>query len=612
MPKILFLLSILFISTELFSQPLLTDTDIPHLKTEQLLNSGTYSLREMSKGTKTTATDVFDTARWTHIIDSTWGVGISNTEKLSLFDQIWKSFDSTYPCYIHLPQYNWDSIVNEMRTEISAGVSRGRFAGILTTLRRYINDGHTFFYDLGIMYPTNIYPGLPVFRSTPVNFGACITMLPDSSAMVYDAEPGHPFGLQPGDIILGYNNMPWSELIQLLIHYEMPSPIPLGSTNAATYHSYVAAIGGNWHLFDTINIKKCDGSMISFPTSLMITAPTYTRLCTEQMAVPGVERLTYQDYYQNNITVKYGMLQGAGIGYIYMQDCSDTSGKELYNATKTLLEDSNAVGIILDIRSNYGGSFRAFYKAFQYLMQGNTAWVSYGERPLPSDRYLMQPQTGYSYDVIDTDPSSSNKPFAILCGPKAISAGDFLQILFKKHPFVRTFGKSTAGAYGGLSGIPLTNSNYYAAKQQANFYEISNPGYYLSHTEYPIDQPVWYNKDSVCAGRDNVVGEAVKWIYGKLSVEGISGNANSAISIYPNPATSGIDISITSSTNEAASLRVMNMYGVVLIEKNVDLKQGANNIHIDFINFYLPQGNYLISTESASLGRMTERFSKTD
>lgn len=588
-------------------QLLMNDYTSPAIEHHKKLQQATYSQPPSHKGTKTTASAIFDTTRWNHIIDSTWGAGIDDTAKLSMFNRIWASFDSIYPCYVHLPLYNWDSIVNDMRTKISNGISKGRFAGMLNRLRRYINDAHTNMYDWRVIYPTSIYPGLPLFRDESGKFGACITMLEDSTAMVYDAIPGHPFGLQPGDIILGYNGLPWKDLVQIILQYQMPASVYIGSTDAATYHKYIKAAGENWYLFDTINIKKCNGNIVSFPTSYM--SPTnYSDLCTEQLPLQGVSRLTYNQFYNQNKSISHGVLAGTRIGYLYMLDCSDPTGDEMYNAVKNLVEDSLVTGLIIDIRTNYGGGFGAYLKTFKYLMHGDISWVGYGERVTYNNRYLMFNQPSSWYDITDNDPHSTNMPIALLCGPEAVSAGDIFQLMYTHHPFVRTFGKSTAGAYGSTKQIPTGQPDYYAITQPVNFYEVINPTHYLSHTEYPVDQPVWFDRDSVCAGKDNIVSTAVQWIHQKLDIPTTMNNGQNRVDIFPNPVIGMLNIMIRSTYSEDIRMVITNIYGVTIGEYTQTIRPGNNEVRLDFDDMNLPGGNYILSVESVNTGRTAKKF----
>jgi hypothetical protein len=591
------------------AQPLLNTTnDIPPAKQHQLLlQKAKYVETSQRKTTKTTASVVFDTARWNHLVDSTWGNGIADTAKLSMFDRIWNPIDSNYPCFVQLPLYNWDSIINAMRNQISAGVSRGRMAAILSELRRYINDGHTNMYDVTVSYPSSIYQGLPLMRGESGRFGACLTMLSDSTAMVYNTVSGHPFNLAPGDIILGYNNILWKDLVKIILQYQLPNSVYIGSTDAATYHRMIKAAGENWYLFDTINIKKCNGTIVSFPTVYMKSTNYSGILCTEQMPIAGIHKLTYNEFYNQNKSVSSGMMPGTKIGYVYMLDCSDpTYGEELYNAVKALVEDSMAQALIIDIRTNYGGGFMAYWKTFTYLMHGDVTWVGYGERTTYSNKYLMFNQPSSWYDIEDDDPHSYNKPIALLCGPEAVSAGDFFQIMYKRHPWVKTFGKSTAGAYGSLISLTTGQANYYANMQRVNFYEVTNPSYYISHTEYPIDMPVWFTRDSVCAGKDNIVSEAVNWINAKTTVPVFEKNKLD-ITTFPNPVRTDLNLAIVADRDEHITIEVMNIYGVNVLQQNHVLTKGSNNLKIDLSSLALPNGNYLISIEGKDIGRQVKK-----
>jgi hypothetical protein len=76
------------------------------------------------------------------------------------------------------------------------------------------------------MYTTPLNPGTPilvdvsadgVFLGGVSHFGAGLTVLPDGSLLVYMVTPNHPLGLEPGDIVLGYEGVPWKNLVRELI-----------------------------------------------------------------------------------------------------------------------------------------------------------------------------------------------------------------------------------------------------------------------------------------------------------------------------------------------------------------------------------------------------------
>ncbi|MBA3829285.1 MAG: T9SS type A sorting domain-containing protein [Taibaiella sp.] len=526
---------------------------------------------------------IFDTSRWSRLVDSTWGAGYTDSIKLQLFNEYWSHFDSTYACYVGLPHYNWDSIVNAMRSEIMAGTSKGKFTSIINELSRYINDGHSFFNDGAVNYPSSLYPGLPLFRGESGVLGACVTTYNDSLALVYNSVAGQPFGLVPGDIILGYNGIPWKKLVDIVLQHKLPNSCYKGSTEEATYHRYIQAAGENWYLFDTINIQKCDGSIVNLPTSLM-NGRYYPTFCTEQMPVIGAHILSAYEYYTLHKTVSYGLLKGTKIGYVYMYDCSDGTGTALYNAVKTLTEDSAAGAFIIDIRTNFGGSILAFISAFEYLNNGDVSWVGYGERVSPTDRYTMQKTGPHEwYDIYDTSAHYFTGPVAMLCGPNAVSAGDLMPILYKRYPLLKLFGKSTAGAYGASQKVSLTESGFYASMQVANFFDVNDPSHYLSHTNVPIDYPVWFDRDSVCTGVDNVVTDAKKWINGILSVN-YTATATSAIQVFPNPANKILYIQVDPAITVPVEISIYDITGKLIIKQTEPSLNAKTTLSVNIHN----------------------------
>lgn len=554
---------------------------------------------------------VFDTSRWAFLIDSTWGVGANTVTKFTLLQQMWDTLNQTYSGFVHLPNYNWDSLVAAKKAEVNGGVSRGRFAAIMNDLMRYINDGHSQFYDFAVNYPnvTLIHQGFPVFRGESGLFGACLTTAGDSTSMVYYAPLNHPFGLKQGDIILGYNGIPWTELVRTLLKHQLPNSCYKGSTDAATFHRYMQSAGENWYLFDTINIKKCSGEVVNLPTSLM-NGHMYQQFCTEQMPVEGVHLMTELEYYYQNRILSSGVISGTMIGYVYMYDCSDGTGDSLYLAIKSLVEDSSVNGLIIDIRTNFGGTFRAFEKAFNYLNSGNTSWIGYGERSDPNNRLAMVNDGDPAwYDFNDNDPSYCPIPVAVLCGPNAVSAGDLFPVLFKHNPYVKTFGMSTGGAFGAFGQLHLIDTvNYAASEQQANFFQVSDPTYYMSHTEFPVDVPVWFNKDSVCNGTDNIVSAAVQWISSQINNVRSENILLPNIEIMPNPSTGRFGIVVSSQISKEVTVRVCNILGAPVWTSRNYVTNGQNRIVCNIAQHSIPDGLYFVYVDGIEKGSLVGRL----
>jgi len=219
------------------------------------------------------------TKDWSYTIDTTWGPGLSTAQKLDFFDNWWYRVDQTWGGFPNLI-INWDSLKNYYRPIIEAGVSRGRYMGIMSRLLRALNEEHAsvvdpnvdiiygIYYDQygqSIGYPNypsfNYKAGIPLLNLTyhfRTNFGAGVTAYNDSIALVYSVMPNHPLNLQPGDIILGYDGLPWKQNLKDLIDQELPLLFgtPSASSPETFNHVSVLSAGMNWGLFDTIDILK--------------------------------------------------------------------------------------------------------------------------------------------------------------------------------------------------------------------------------------------------------------------------------------------------------------------------------------------------------------------
>jgi hypothetical protein len=140
-------------------------------------------------------------ADWRYLIDSVWGEGMPTTNKLIVFDSFWSMVDEPWGGFPN-HSLNWDSVRAVYRPEIAAGVSRGRFYGIMSHLGFLLQEVHSYVNDRGIDSSAIIdgkiaQPGIPVYF--PGDYGITtagmgVAPMPDSSLFVYRAQQGHPLG----------------------------------------------------------------------------------------------------------------------------------------------------------------------------------------------------------------------------------------------------------------------------------------------------------------------------------------------------------------------------------------------------------------------------------
>lgn len=443
---------------------------------------------------------------WRHAIDSVWGPGLPTTEKLKIFDTFWNRIDSAFGCF-HDLVINWDSLKQVYRPEIAAGVSRGRFAGIMSRLSIALKESHTSAMDNGV-FNTPLSSHMPIMFIGAWGenqfFGAGLTPLPDSSLLVYNVIPNHPLGLQRGDIVLGYDGIPWKVLVYQLLSYELPLSNGWGCSPTSYTHSILMSAGRNWHLFDTIDIVKYGtGTIQHLPTSLLAGLNT-SLFCTEQMDIAGVPK---PNFYTGQF-FSYGIIQGTNIGYIYGWQWTGNAGQQFYQAVQALMQTD---ALIIDFRTNFGGNMFLSDSALKVLFNYTTPTIDFGNRCSPTNHVQMCVNNWWNIYHINGVQPGYNKPIAVLTGPGAKSSGDQVALRMKYHPRVKIFGKSTGTAFNSPNVLAL-NPDWYCRYSPSDAFELNSPGKYLTHLEFPVDQSVWLTTSLVAQGRDDVVESALSWI----------------------------------------------------------------------------------------------------
>ncbi|MCP4634235.1 MAG: hypothetical protein GY855_15020 [candidate division Zixibacteria bacterium] len=468
------------------------------------------------------------TKDWAAIIDSVWGQGETNQQKLSTWLTFWNTIDQQFAAFGDLDTNLWDSLYNLYTPEIQSGVSRGRFSGILSHCISQLNEIHTWVRDIPVLWSA-IVPGTPLLVNScfgaDFQFGAGITQI-DGNSVVYETYPNQPLGLELGDIILGYDGVPWEENYMPLLELQLPIRGWYLSSGPTFEHYWNNAIGLNWHLFDTIDvIKYSTGDTMHYPTSLMTTL-NYGVAVTEQLEVPGV---TMPTFFSNGQKISWGIIDETDIGYIYSYGWSDNAHSEWDNAIESIMFGShNTTGLIIDMRFNTGGYYEpreATKHLFNEYMEvsGNILRCS------PTDKYSLCPlpgsPTGYDNQAVAPDVTTFyDKPIAILVGPSAISGGDFFSLILSSHPMAKVFGKHTSGAFSGMHPLNL-GSQYdcWFTGQNTYLAETGMPDNYdstLSRRLFPTSdvfsdydyEEVWLTTENVINGIDDVVEAAEIWI----------------------------------------------------------------------------------------------------
>ena len=462
---------------------------------------------------------------WQTIIDTTWGPGLPYSEKLDMFNEYADALSESFPLYYRFPVGWEDSVRSHYTALITDTTSRGSFCAILQRFAREHHEAHTYVQDYDVVH-TALNPGTPLLviggRVTVEHFGAVVTPLPDSTCLVLRVVNDHPLGLVPGDIILGYEGVPWCTQVEELLAAGLPI---LGSSDGAEStieREKLMSVGMNWHLFSSIDIVEyATGDTLHLDTAPLINLDVAPMINNEQLAVPGVELPTYFNYDFSQGTweeydgemISYGTIPGTNIGYIYL--LAEVSGKVdgLFNEAIQALKDTD--GLILDLRYNMGG-WALYEDVFDFLF--NSTFLPFVDvyRCNSTDYTLCRPDESGEYFWVRGAPNTIyDRPIAVLLGHSCVSMGDITAYWFKCHPMARFFGVSSSASPGDNTSI---GPGFFAGPGQWDLhYTISTlmrlpDEELLGAEEVAIDDPVWFMPADAAEGEDTVVKKALEWI----------------------------------------------------------------------------------------------------
>lgn len=448
---------------------------------------------------------------WRELVDEYWGFGRSTGLKLEFLDAFVDTIDHAFPCF-HDLDVDWESLGADARGEVAQGVSRGRFAAILSRLSLALTEAHTTAVDTLVQVQTTPAPGVPLLVAGDwglgSSFGACLTPMDDGRLLVYRVADDHPLALEPGDLVLGYEGRPWQELWREMLDFGLPVTGFWGSSPETYWHAWQMAAGANWHLFESIDIRRgATGEVVSLPTSA-ISEPTDRIWCTEQLDVPGVP---FPDYFGREV-VSWGLLEGTRIGYIISWGWGWDADVAFREAVQAMLSPEVTDGLIIDFRFNLGGNLALSNDGLALLFDREIATIDLAARCDPGDHMALCPQFAFADFVIPGEPGTFyDRPIAVLVGPGAVSSGEQAALRLAFHPKARLFGTSTNTAFN-FPAVLYDQHEFYAQFALLESFPVAEPEHYLTHVPLKVDHPVWLVPERVAEGRDSVVEAAAAWI----------------------------------------------------------------------------------------------------
>lgn len=462
------------------------------------------------------------TDTWSQAMDEFWGEAPDLETRLALFDDMWSELDQEYAAFVTTPNLDWDDVHATYRPAVEQAVLFGELVNIFNEVFTLLQDSHTFvFCDEVCLTPLRERPPMFIqqYWSPSHPLGVCVTALEDDTMLVYRVEEDNPAGLQPGDRLLGYDGVPWRQLLDQLEDANIPSCRVHGTADSVEDRHRMESVVNNPHLFAELDfIRYGTDSVVSVSTDDLIEY-TSTLACTGQVAVNGVgfPWTDYLDWHYVDGTeqdVSWGIVEGTNIGYIYVYSwISNTEGGLFADAVEALMSTD---GLIIDQRFNVGGGMLYPFDGMSLLFNQDLVNITQcGTRSDPDDRNALEYYPWSTYDFHADPETFYDRPIAILTGPRAGSSGDYFPYYMVRHPRAQRFGRPTIGAFGAGSGF-LWNPNdpylnaFYSRYMDANC--VDSDGNFLHRTEQVPETPVWLTADDVAAGIDTVVEAALEWI----------------------------------------------------------------------------------------------------
>jgi hypothetical protein len=462
---------------------------------------------------------------WRRLIDSTWGPGLPTDQKLQIFDGFWNNVDQYYGGFPNL-NVNWDSLKSVYRPEVASGVSRGRFCAIMSYMSLALRTHSTFISDLGIDSAWSVAGkwrprGIPLLNLSDrfeTGLGARLTSLPDSSLLVLQALPNHPLGLQAGDIVLGYDRVPWKQLIRQLMDAQLPLSSRYNNNSCwpsspeGWQHNLLNSAGVNWYLFDSIDVVKYStGQTVHLPTSKLDVTDWDTFMAFEEIPVKGVPFPVYGPLPADIKEGTWGIVDGTNVGYIYIHAWDQNGSSGVTAGIRALTQAAKTDGLIIDLRFNYAGSLTYLSSLDALFSSDPSSSISFATRT-GTDKMSFT-FTPFTAGIVAKH-QLYDRPIAVLTGPECLSAGDYSAFLLRGHPMVRFFGKPTSTSYADgnyVSGYSNGNLWYYQVSKGQGYSNYPGEGF-LTHKGFDVDERIWFTKDDAAKGDDTIVKRALQWI----------------------------------------------------------------------------------------------------
>lgn len=402
------------------------------------------------------------------------------------FEALYQKVSVEYP-FTAEKQVNWQALYAEFQPQFDRASTDQEFYSLMRSFALRIPDGHVnLSLDPDIFYQT--YGG---------GFGMVLVQLSDEKVIAKDILPDSPAdkaGIQPGAEILTWDGQPVVEAIAAVVpgfgSYSTDHTLHLAQVTFLTRRPPDTRVEVQFRNSGSNQTQK----------AAVKTVPEYDSLF---LSMAGFN----QDKIEMPIFAK--TLEGSGLAYIRINTFSDDYAlmAKLWERYLQNAIDNEAPGLILDLRSNSGGSlgiamdFAGFFFDHEINLYENFYY---------SETTRNFEPTGYP-TIIKPAPAYYQGPIAVLVGPDCVSACEgFAYALQREDRSVIIGEYPTAGAFGEVGLGQYTLPGDYSIQFPTGRPE-SEDGKLVIEGEGVIPKIVVpVTQQSVLGGEDTILAAAEK------------------------------------------------------------------------------------------------------
>lgn len=352
---------------------------------------------------------------------------LSETERLMGFVKLWSEVKYNFVFFSKRPELDWDKVLAEFLPKVKEAESTVEYYRLLTQCMALLRDGHT-----GVWGPLDQSAAYtPQVCVEPVGEHVVITYVPPLDAFSNPAtrEEMSRANLKRGDEIVSVNGRSVQEILQK----DLYPYICASTTQSLDLEAVPRVMNGKNRSQAVLTVRTPSGA---------VREVSLTRRTIAPFRKPRVRSGTTSKEYPG--------------GILWIDLPSFSSDDDVKPFRDLLPQIAKARGLVLDVRSNSGGSTDVGSAIIAYLIDKPIKGSHWKTRQyMPAYRAWGKPEKWQEGDHSAIEPKGGNPflgPVVVLTGPNTFSAAEDFVVALHASRRARIVGERT----GGSTGQPLT------------------------------------------------------------------------------------------------------------------------------------------------------------